>query len=280
LKALIIGAKGMLGQAMVAEAEKRGIDYLGVTHNQLDITDVITVRDLIKSYRPDAVLNCAAYTNVDEAESQPELAMKVNGIGPRNLALACAENGSILLHISTDYIFDGEKERAYEIWDKPNPINVYGGTKLSGENYIRSIMTHYLIIRTSWLFGHGGRNFVSTMLDLAKRGDTIRVINDQKGCPTYTVDLAKTCLDLLDRKLFGIYHVTNQGITTWYGFARTIFEMTDTQITTIEITTEEFPRPARRPKNSVLLSSSLKRALGQTLPTYKDALRRYFNRGL
>ncbi|MEW6229716.1 MAG: dTDP-4-dehydrorhamnose reductase, partial [Bacillota bacterium] len=183
MKVLITGAKGMLGQDMVAEFQKRDYEAHAADHETLDITDIQAVRATITALKPDLVVNCAAYTNVDKAESELEVAMKVNGLGPRNLALACEATGAVLLHISTDYVFDGEKEGPYEIWDTPNPINVYGKSKLWGENYIRSLMHRYFIVRTSWLFGKGGRNFVTTMLELAKRGEPIRVVNDQRGCP-------------------------------------------------------------------------------------------------
>ena len=204
MKVLITGAKGMLGQDMVAEFQRRDYEVHAADHQTLDITDIQAVRAAITALRPDIVVNCAAYTDVDKAESEPEIAMRVNGLGPRNLALACEATGAVLLHISTDYVFDGEKEGPYEIWDTPNPINVYGKSKLWGENYVRSLMHRYFIVRTSWLFGKGGRNFVTTMLELAKRGEPIRVVNDQRGCPTYTVDLARACVDLVESGCFGI----------------------------------------------------------------------------
>lgn len=272
MKVLITGAKGMLGQDMVAEFQKRDYEVHAADHKALDITDIQAVRAAITALRPDIVVNCAAYTNVDKAESEPEIAMRVNGLGPRNLALACEATGAVLLHISTDYVFDGEKEGPYEIWDTPNPINVYGKSKLWGENYVRSLMHRYFIVRTSWLFGKGGRNFVTTMLELAKRGEPIRVVNDQRGCPTYTVDLARACVDLVESGCFGIYHVTNQGATTWYEFAREIFRCAGIQIDLEAITSDQFPRPAKRPRNSELCSFPLREILEWEIGDWRQGL--------
>lgn len=278
MKVLITGAKGMLGQDMVAEFQRRDYEVHAADHKALDITDIHAVRAAIEALRPDIVVNCAAYTNVDKAESEPEVAMKVNGLGPRNLSLACEAMGAVLLHISTDYVFDGEKDGPYEIWDTPNPINAYGKSKLWGENYVRSLMHRYLIVRTSWLFGKGGRNFVTTVLDLAKRGEPIRVVNDQRGCPTYTVDLARACADLVESGCFGIYHVTNQGATTWYEFAKEILAQTDEVSELIPIRMEDLARPAKRPRNSELDDSPLKETLGCLMPKWRESLGEFMMR--
>ena len=276
MKVLITGAKGMLGQDMVAEFQRRDYEVHAADHKALDITDIQAVRAAITALKPDIVVNCAAYTDVDKAESEPEVAMRVNGLGPRNLALACEATGAVLLHISTDYVFDGEKEGPYEIWDTPNPINVYGKSKLWGENYVRSLMHRYFIVRTSWLFGKGGRNFVTTMLELAKRGEPIRVVNDQRGCPTYTVDLARACVDLVESGCFGIYHVTNQGATTWYEFASTIFHASNVTVSVFEpITSLQFMRPARRPKNSEMNLFPLGETIGTVPRGWMSALCEY-----
>ena len=275
MKVLITGAKGMLGQDMVAEFQRRDYEVHAADHKALDITDIHAVRKVIEALRPDVVVNCAAYTNVDKAESEPEVAMRVNGLGPRNLALACEATGAVLLHISTDYVFDGQKDGPYEIWDTPNPINVYGKSKLWGENYVRSLMHRYFIVRTSWLFGKGGRNFVTTMLELAKRGEPIRVVNDQRGCPTYTVDLARACAELVESGCFGIYHVTNQGATTWYEFAREIFMQSGLNVRVEPIVTVQFSRPASRPQNSELGSYPLLETVGYILPAWQAAIQDY-----
>ena len=277
MKVLITGAKGMLGQDMVAEFQRREYEVHAASHKTLDITDIHAVRAAIEALRPDVVVNCAAYTNVDKAESEPEAAMRVNGLGPRNLALACEATGAVLLHISTDYVFDGEKEGPYEIWDTPNPINAYGKSKLWGENYVRSLIYRYFIVRTSWLFGKGGRNFVTTMLELAKRGEPMRVVNDQRGCPTYTVDLARACADLVESGCFGTYHVTNQGVTTWYEFAMEIFMQAGLNVRVEPIATVQFTRPASRPQNSELGSYPLLETLGYILPAWQAAILAYIN---
>ena len=279
MKVLITGAKGMLGQDMVAEFQRRDYEVHAADHKALDITDIQAVRAAITALRPDIVVNCAAYTDVDRAESEPEIATRVNGLGPRNLALACEATGAVLLHISTDYVFDGEKEGPYEIWDTPNPINVYGKSKLWGENYVRSLMHRYFIVRTSWLFGKSGRNFVTTMLELAKRREPIRVVNDQRGCPTYTVDLARACADLVESGCFGIYHVTNQGATTLYEFAKEIFRISGVSVRVEPVRTVDFPRPARRPRNSALHSFPLGLDPVCVLKAWQEALREYLAAG-
>lgn len=272
MKVLITGARGMLGQDMVAEFHSRDYEVHEADHKALDVTDIDAVRRTIEILRPDVVVNCAAYTSVDKAETEVEVAMRVNGLGPRNLALACQAHGAVLLHISTDYVFDGNKEGPYEIWDTPNPINVYGKSKLWGENYVRSLMHRYFVIRTSWLFGRGGNNFVTTMLELAKQKQRIRVVNDQRGCPTYTVDLAKACVDLVESGCFGVYHVTNQGAVTWYEFAREIFRCAGVQVDLEPVTSDQFPRPARRPKNSELSPYPLRETINREMRDWREAL--------
>lgn len=185
MKVVVTGAAGTLGRDMVSEFQRRGHDVIAPDRARLDITDLRAVREAIGSLKADLVVNCAAYTDVDRAESEPELAMAVNGLGPRNLALGCEAQGAALMHISTDYVFDGEKEGPYEIWDLPNPVNVYGRTKLWGENYVRFLMHRYYLVRTSWLFGAGGRSFVRSILGKARLREPITVVTDQTGCPTY-----------------------------------------------------------------------------------------------
>ncbi|HHV61681.1 MAG TPA: NAD(P)-dependent oxidoreductase [Firmicutes bacterium] len=311
MRIAVTGASGMLGTDVVSELTGRGHEVAAVYHHrperfgqgpgrpseyELDVTDLRAVRGLIGILRPHAVVNCAAYTRVDDAEADRETALAVNALGPRNLALACREVGAALLHVSTDYVFDGDREVAYTIWDTPSPLNVYGISKLWGENYVRSLMSEYYIVRTSWLFGLHGRNFVQTMLELGRKYGThltggeclgqraveskssivpLRVVSDQRGSPTYTVDLAKACADLLETRCFGIYHVTNQGVTTWYEFAKAIFEKTGLVVDVLSVTSDEFSRPAKRPKNSALDPFPLRETIGYLLPSWEDALGRY-----
>lgn len=275
MRVIITGASGMLGQDMVAEFQRRGHDVIALDRARLDITDLRAVREAIGSLKPDLVVNCAAYTDVDRAEAEPDIAMAVNGLGPRNLALACAAQGSALMHISTDYVFDGEKDGPYEIWDTPNPINVYGRTKLWGENYVRSLMHRYYLVRTSWLFGAGRRSFISTILEKMRLGQAIRVVTDQVGCPTYTRDLARVCADLADTGCYGIYHVTNQGSTTWANLAAHVLRACGSGLEVEPITSDLIKRPARRPRNSQLDPKPLVQTLGYLPQEWQEAVHEY-----
>lgn len=272
MKVLVTGAAGMLGRDIVAEFQRRGHDVIPLDRARLDIADLRAVREAIGSLKPDLVVNSAAYTDVDRAESEPDVAMAVNGLGPRNLALACEAQGAALMHISTDYVFDGEKAGPYEIWDLPNPINVYGKTKLWGENYVRSLIHRYYIVRTSWLFGAGGRNFISTILHKMRLGHAIRVVSDQVGCPTYTRDLAGACADLAYSGCYGIYHVTNQGATSWEGLAVHVLRACGSDLKVDPITSNELKRPARRPRNSQLDPAPLKATVGYLPRSWQDAV--------
>jgi dTDP-4-dehydrorhamnose reductase len=275
MRVVVTGAAGMLGRDMVAEFQRRGHDVIALDRTRLDITDLRVVREAIGSLKPDLVVNCAAYADVDRAESEPDLAMAVNGVGPRNLALACEAQGAALMHISTDYVFDGEKGSPYEIWDLPNPINVYGKTKLWGENYVRSLMHRYYLVRTSWLFGAGGRNFISTILEKMRSRQAIRVVTDQVGCPTYTRDLAAVCADLSGTGCYGIYHVTNQGSTTWEGLAVFVLRACGSHLTVDPITSDELSRPARRPRDSRLDLAPLAATVGRVPRDWREAVAEY-----
>lgn len=277
MKVVVTGAAGMLGQDMVAEFQRRGHDVIALDRARLDITDLCAVREAVNSLKPDLVVNCAAYTDVDKAESEPDLAMAVNGLGPRNLALACEAHGAGLMHISTDYVFDGEKQSPYEIWDAPNPINVYGKTKLWGENYVRSLMHRYYLVRTSWLFGPGGRNFIKTILDKIRLGGAIRVVADQIGCPTYTPDLVRVCADLADSGCYGIYHVANQGATSWQDLAMHVIRTLGSDAGVEPITSDQLDRPARRPRNSRLDPTPLLATVGYLPRGWMEAVCEYLS---
>jgi dTDP-4-dehydrorhamnose reductase len=238
-KVLILGASGMLGhdlQKVYPGAVCRG--------HELDVTDEKTVSSFLLDLKPSLVINVAAFTNVDGSEDQQDLAFAVNGEGPVYVAAACHEVGATLVHYSTDYVFDGSQE-SYVESDKPNPINVYGASKLRGEEAIVSAMEDYRIIRTSWLFGRHGLNFVETMLRLSAEMEMVRVVNDQFGKPTYTVDLAAKTPEIAKREP-GIYHITNEGVCSWYEFASAIIPNVE------PCSSEEFLRPAKRPKFSIL----------------------------
>jgi len=275
LRILITGANGMLGSDLTAEGQKQGYEVVALTHAELDITKFSLVKEAYDTYQPQVVINCAAYTKVDEAEKNRNLALAVNALGVRNLALACRENNAVFVQISTDYVFDGAKDKPWGIYDHPNPINTYGESKYLGECFLKTIGGSYFIVRTSWLFGKAGPNFVKNMLKLALANRTIKVVNDQIGCPTYTADLAKAILDLINTKAYGIYHITNQGAVSWYEFAKAIFTLSGTKIELLSIDSSKYPTPAKRPKNSVLDPFPLEETIGYLLPFWSDALQRY-----
>lgn len=243
IKTLILGANGMLG----TDLRKAFPDAVTLSHRELDITDREQVLRIINDLQPQAVINSAAYTNVDGCEDEQELAFSINGKAPGYVAEACHAVGAKLVHYSTDYVFDGSKSEYVES-DQTNPISVYGRSKLLGEQLIMKNMKDYRIVRTSWLFGRHGKNFVDTMLTLTKQVDKVKVVNDQIGKPTYTVDLAGKTREILDSEP-GIYHITNDGICSWYEFASAIIP------NTVPCSSEEFPRKAKRPKYSVLVNT-------------------------
>lgn len=272
---LVTGSSGMFAKDFLKLSSQTPTELVALDRNQLDITNLAEVLETVRHLSPWAVVNGAAYTNVDRAETEIDSCMAVNALGPRNLAIACEEVGSYLLHISTDYVFDGNKEGKYQIWDDPNPINHYGKSKLWGERYITSLCRRFFVLRTSWLFGQHGRNFVKTMVNLSESSRPLCVVDDQWGSPTYTIDLAQVCISLLQTGAFGIYHVTNTGITNWYDFAVEIFRQMEIRKHVVPIASEDFPTPARRPRNSALDSYPLKETIGFHLPQWQDALRRY-----
>lgn len=242
----------------------------------LDITNAENVNEFVKRVKPDYIINCAAYTAVDKAEENEELVYKINAIGPKNLAIAANKNDAILVHISTDYVFGGDKPVAqdYSEDDEKNPQAVYGTTKLAGEKFIQENCSKYYIFRTAWLYGEG-HNFVRTMLNLAKERDEVKVVNDQHGSPTYAVDLASIIHQAMEKQIpFGIYNSTNIGYTTWYDFTKMIFEIKNVNCKVTPVTSEEFKSPAKRPKNSQMSKDKLLKN-GILIPTYEDALRRY-----
>lgn len=259
-KILILGAGGMLGQ----DLSKILADFNLILWDQpeIDITDKKQSDSKIKDLKPDIVINCAAYTNVDDCETNSDLAMNVNGQAVGYLAETLKEIGSIFVQISTDYIFSGQNKDGYtEDSQEIGPLNVYGQSKLKGELLLQEKTNKFYLIRTSWLYGSAGNNFVKTMIQLAQAKDQLKVVNDQFGKPTYTIDLAKQIRYILDNELgFGIYHVTNEtkpGGISWYEFAQKIFELADIKIDLQACSTEEFPRPAKRPAYSALINTKL-----------------------
>lgn len=273
MKIVVTGANGQLGRE-VAEQGKGLHELVLVGHDDLDICDGNAVKAFFNEIQPDAVINCAAYTNVDQAESDFDGAFKVNVIGSQNLAAACLEVGAKLVHVSTDYVFDGSGSESYREYDQVSPLGVYGKTKFIGENMVREILGRHYIVRTAWLYGEGN-NFVRTMLKLAKTNDTLRVVNDQIGTPTSTVDLTRTIFKLLASDSYGTYHATCQGQCSWYDFAVEIFKQANKKITVIPVTSEEFPRPAKRPAYSVLDNYMLKMTVGDPMRNWQEALAEY-----
>lgn len=275
MKVIVTGATGLLGQQVVKEYKKRGYKVFPLTRKDLDITNYEAVKTTIGAIKPDLVINCAAYTDVDKAESETEAAYCVNGLGPRLLANACRVNNAVLVQISTDYVFNGKSERPYLVSDTPDPINVYGTSKLMGEQGVRESGCLFYIVRTSWLFGPGGKNFVDTILKLAQENDTIRVVNDQKGCPTYTPDLARAIADLTATELYGTYHITNAGATTRYEWAKKIIESAGLKTKIEPCGSSEFMFQALRPRNSALDSYPTSYVPGCTMISWQIVMEQY-----
>lgn len=279
---LITGCKGQLGLEL---ARQLGADennrLILVDVEEMDITKSTDVFETVKETKPDAVINCAAYTAVDACEQNVDLAYRVNAIGARNLAAASFEVGAKIVQISTDYVFDGRGVRdndgtirPYVENDKPEPVNVYGKTKLAGEEMVRAHNPRHLIFRTAWLYGEGN-NFVRTMLRLAKDTESVKVVNDQWGNPTSTAELSKLIIDIMQRPEYGVFHATCEGVCTWYEFACEIFRLKGIDIRVVPCTTEEFPRPAKRPMYSMLDNRAARLCGAYDMAHWKDALAEY-----
>ncbi len=253
-KILLTGSAGMLGSAL-REVLARGHEVLALGKSELDITDSKAVEEKIAELKPDVVVNAAAYTAVDACEEQEELATQINGEAVGYLAAACQQSGAKLIHFSTDYVFDGENAKGYAEDAPPNPVNAYGRSKLAGEQAILKSGCEFVIIRTSWLYGPNGKNFVKTMLELGQKQTEVKVVADQTGCPTYTVELAEAVGGLVASGETGIYHLTNTSSTTWADFATEIFRLADLNAKVMPIKTAEYPRPAARPTCSVLVNT-------------------------
>jgi len=272
MRVLVFGASGLLGKDLLAAFAED--DVTGLSSEDADLRDLGSVVSKTEQARPDWILLCAAYTDVDGCEKDPARAFAVNRDGAAHVARAAAQTGSRLVFLSSDYVFDGEKRTPYEIEDPRNPINVYGRSKAEAENNLSEIVPDCCIVRTSWLFGVGGKCFPDTLLKLAGTQPELRVVDDQCGCPTYTPDLAAVIASLVRKQAQGVVHVTNGGSCSWFEFARAILAARSPENTVIPVTTAEFPRPARRPAHSVLSGRSLQ-AFGIGLPDWQDALKRY-----
>lgn len=271
LRILLTGANGQLGYDLRRACGGR---HEIIAHDiDLDITERNSVLNRAREINPDMVINAAAYTDVDGAEENETLAYRINALGPYNLALACAELGIPLLQVSTDFVFSGETSIPYTEFDHPCPKGVYAKSKYAGEIYVSMLLNRYYIVRTSWLFGVAGKNFVKTMLSLGRERGEVSVVNDQEGSPTYSLDLAYKIFEIIDCGTYGIYHVSNSGSCTWFQFAREIFEVARIRAMVKPITTEELGRPAPRPPYSVMRSIALEMQGIKPLRDYRDALR-------
>ena len=266
-KVLLTGADGMLAKDFRPILEQNGYDVISKNKAEMDITDLNQVESIFSIINPNIVVHCAAYTKVDDAEENPELADKVNHVGTENIAKLCAKYNSLLIYISTDYVFDGKSKTPYLPDSTPNPINIYGKTKFLGEQAVIENCKDYIIARTSWLYGKHGKNFVETMIKLSEKPE-LKVVNDQIGCPTWTVDLSNALVKLLNDNKRGIYNICGAGSTSWYGFAQEIFKLMNLNVNLIPCQTSEFPQKAKRPKFSVMYNNDLCR-------NWKLALKEY-----
>lgn len=275
MKVLVTGANGQLGYDVIEVLKLRNIECCGTTRNDFDLCDFTSAEKFITAFHPDVIIHCAAYTAVDKAEEEKELCRAVNAVGTENIAKICKKINAKMLYISTDYVFDGTKKGFYEVDDMPNPINVYGQTKLEGEQAVQKILDRYFIVRISWVFGKHGNNFVKTMLRLGKERKEINVVSDQVGSPTYTVDLALLLVDMIQTDKYGIYHATNEGECSWAEFAEEIFKVAGMNVNVKHITSNEYPTKANRPQNSRMGKKCLTNNGFRKLPKWEESLR-YF----
>lgn len=273
MKILVTGADGQLGREF-QRINKNTNELVLVSRNDMDITDHERVRKIFAQIKPDAVVHCAAYTQVDKAESDFDSAFRVNVVGTQNIASQCLKYKSQMVYVSTDYVFDGKTDKEYREYDKTCPINCYGKTKLLGEMTVKEITGRHFIVRTAWLYGDG-KNFTKTMLKLASERQKLQVVNDQFGSPTFTRDLATTILRLLSTDAYGTYHASCNGTCTWYDFAKKIFSFVGSDIELEPINTDSFPTPAKRPLFSVLDNYMLRMTIGDNMRYWEEALEDY-----
>ncbi|PWW08463.1 dTDP-4-dehydrorhamnose reductase [Paenibacillus cellulosilyticus] len=276
IRVLVTGANGQLGRELMLRSDP-AYELFGFGRDELDIADLAQCRAAVEQVRPHAVIHCAAYTAVDRAEADADNAYQVNAAGSRNIAIAAREAGAKLAYVSTDYVFDGRSTTPYNEYDETNPLTVYGKSKLAGEQLVQSLHDRYFIVRTAWVYGAHGANFVRTMLRLGEAGGTVKVVSDQFGSPTYTADLAQMLLSLIATEAYGIYHATNSGSCSWYEFAAAIFEEGGLPAKVEPCTTAEFPRPAPRPAYSVLDHSAIRANGLPPMRHWREALRDFMH---
>jgi dTDP-4-dehydrorhamnose reductase len=271
-KILVSGSGGQLGQELAGLLPKRGHEVVALSRTELDVADFGSVGRALEEHAPDLVVNAAAYTNVDGCEKETDLAYGINALGPRNLAQLCEERGCDLLHVSTNYVFDGESERPYEPFDPPSPISAYGRTKLAGEEYVRQLTNRWYVVRSAGVYGRG-HNFVRTMLRVAADRDVLKVKEDEFISPTYALDLAEGIIQVIEAGHYGLYHLTNSGSCSWYEFAREIFDLAGVEVEVVPVPGSEYPLPAARPANGLLS------AVGSPeLRHWREALEDYLRR--
>ena len=272
MKILVTGSRGQLGQELAEVLPERGHEAVALPRSELDVADAEAVQRAIEAHSPELVINAAAYTNVDGCETETDLAYAVNALGPRNVAQVCERQGCELLHVSTNYVFDGKDERPYEPFDPPNPISAYGRTKLAGEEYVKHLTRRWYIVRSAGVYGRG-HNFVRTMLRLGAERDLLKVKDDEYISPTYARDLAAGIVEVVKGRRYGLYHLTNAGSCSWYEFTREIFRLARLDTELVPIPSSEYPLPAARPANGILSS------LGSPeLRHWREALADYLER--
>lgn len=274
MKVVVTGANGMLGKDL--QRVFAGNELVALKREDLDITNLNDSLEILKRLQPDLVIHSAAYTDVDGSELDPEKAYAVNGLGTRNIAMSCEEVKCPIMYISSDYVFDGARSEPYNEWDATNPVNQYGLSKLMGENFVSTMTNKFYIIRTSWLYGKDGHNFVETMKKLFAERDEIDVVDDQRGCPTFTYDLALSLKELAGRG-YGTYHITNSSVCSWYEFAVEIASLSGSRTKIRTTTSDQFKRPAKRPAFSVLGNTMLRLEGMRELRHWKDALKEYMS---
>ena len=275
MKVLITGANGQLGRELAKQYKViKGIDLILAGRADLDITKVNEVYSFVNENKPDVIINCAAHTAVDKCEAEIDMAYRINTIGPKNLAIAANEIGAEIVQVSTDYVFDGNTHQSLTEFDEVNPLTIYGKTKLEGEVLVKNHNPKHYIVRTAWLYGDGN-NFVKTMLNLSKTHKTLKVVNDQTGTPTSTVDLARVIIKLVEDKNYGLFHCTCKGQCTWYDFTKEIFRIKGIDTEVLPCTTDQFPRPAKRPEYSVLRNYMLELTTGDITRTWQEAINEY-----
>lgn len=275
MKVLVTGVGGQLGFDVMRELASRGIEACGADKAEFDITDFAATEKFITEYAPDAVIHCSAYTAVDKAEDEKEICRAVNETGTENIAKVCRAVDAKMVYISTDYVFPGTGDRFYNPDDTTGPCNVYGETKLAGEEAVKRFVSKYFIVRISWVFGVNGNNFIKTMLRLGREKEEISVVADQIGSPTYTKDLARLLVDMVQTEAYGTYHATNEGVCSWADFATEIFREVGISCCVHPVSTEEYSTRAVRPKNSRMSKEKLTEAGFRKLPPWQDAVRRY-----